>query len=59
MNDMAHCSEAVARQAGGLAAADLADINQALRRNILSARAYRQPIELVTERLAAARALTS
>jgi hypothetical protein len=53
MNDMAHHSEAIVRQAGGRAcAADLADINQALRRNILSARAYRQPIELVTERLA-------
>jgi hypothetical protein len=52
MNDMAHHSEAIVHRAGGLAAADLADINQALRRNILSARAYRQPIELVTERLA-------
>jgi hypothetical protein len=51
MNDMAHRSEAIVYQAGGLAAADLADINQALRRNILSARAYRQPIDLVTERL--------
>ena len=57
MNDMAYRSEAIVHQAGGLAAADLADINQALRRNILSARAYRQPIELVTERLAVARFL--
>lgn len=55
MNDMAHLSEAIVYQAGGLEAADLAGINQALRRNILSSRAYRQPIELVTERLAAAR----
>jgi hypothetical protein len=51
MNDMAHRSEAIIYQAGGLAEADLADINHALRRNILSARAYRQPIELVAERL--------
>ena len=51
MNDMAHRSEAIASQAGGLAAADIADINQALRRNILSARAHRQPIELATENL--------
>lgn len=51
MNDMAHQSEAIVYNAGGLAAADLAGINHALRRNILSARAYRQPIELVAERL--------
>lgn len=51
MNDMAYRSEAIVYEAGGLTAADLADINQALRRNILIARAYCQPIELVTERL--------
>ncbi len=51
MNDMAYYSEAIVYQAGGLAAADLAGINRALRRNILSARAYRQPIELAAERL--------
>ena len=51
MNDMAHLSEAIVYRAGGLAAAGLADINQALRRNILRSRAYRQPIELVTESL--------
>ena len=51
MNDMAHYGEAVIYQSGGLAAADLADINQALRRNIQSARDYRQPIDLVTESL--------
>jgi hypothetical protein len=50
MNDMAHHSEAITYQAGGLAETDLAHINHALRRNILSARAYRQPIELVAER---------
>ena len=55
MNDMAHYGEAIVyRTYGGLAAAGLADINQALRRNINSVRAYRQPIELVTEQLAAA-----
>jgi hypothetical protein len=51
MNDMASCTEAIVDRSGGLAAADLADINQALRRNILSARAYRQPIDLAAERL--------
>ncbi len=39
-------------QACGLAVTDLADINHASRRNILSARApCRQPIELATESL--------
>ncbi len=57
MNDMAYRAEGIVYQAGSLAAADLANINQALRRNILSPRAYRQPIDLVTERLAAVRLL--
>lgn len=51
MSDMAHYGEAIIYQSGGLAAADLADVNQALRRNINSARAYRRPIDLVTESL--------
>lgn len=51
MNDMAHYGEAIIYRSGGLAAADLADVNQALRRNIQSARDYRQPIEWVTESL--------
>lgn len=51
MNDMAHYGEAIIYRSGGLAAADLADVNRALRRNIQSARDYRQPIEWVTESL--------
>ncbi len=48
MNDMAFmCEHAIA---GGLARADLAGLNRALRRNINSARGYRPPIELAARR---------
>jgi hypothetical protein len=54
MTDMANQCTAVARMAGGVASANIADINRALRRNINSARGYAHPIELVTQRLDAA-----
>jgi len=40
MNDMAFLCEIVIDQAGGLAGTDIAELNQALRRNINSARGY-------------------
>ena len=50
MNDMAFsCAHAV-DLAGGIASADIGDINQRLRRNILSGRGYQQPIELALQR---------
>ena len=52
MNDMAFRCEHAIGEAGGLARTDLAELNQALRRNINSARGYRPPIELAAERLA-------
>jgi Domain of unknown function (DUF6933) len=55
MNDMALMCEAASTRAGGLAATDIADLNQALRRNINSARGYQLPIELITQRLEAKR----
>ncbi len=51
MNDMAFMCEAVTTRSGGLAATDVADLNQALRRNINSARGYQLPIELIAKRL--------
>jgi hypothetical protein len=54
MTDMADRCAAAARTAGGLAGTDIADVNQALRRNSNSARGYAYPIELVTRRLTAA-----
>jgi hypothetical protein len=51
MTDMAFMCETVTTRSGGLAATDIADINQALRRNINSARGYQPPIELTTQRL--------
>ena len=52
MNDMAfRCEHAIA-DAGGLARTDLAELNQALRRNINSSRGYCPPIELAARRLA-------
>jgi hypothetical protein len=50
MNDMAFLCEHAADLTGGLANADIGDINQRLRRNILSARGYQQPIELTMRR---------
>jgi hypothetical protein len=55
MNDMAFMCEAAAARSGGLAATDVADLNQALRRNINSARGYQPPIELTVQRLGAGR----
>jgi len=52
MNDMAFRCEHAIGEAGGLARTDLAELNQALRRNINSARGYRSPIELAAGRLA-------
>ncbi len=51
MNDMAFSCEHAIGGAGGLARTDLAELNQALRRNINSARGYCPPIELAVRRL--------
>ncbi len=51
MNDMTVRCEYVIALDGGLAATDLVELNRSLRRNINSARGYRQPIDLATERL--------
>jgi hypothetical protein len=53
MNDMAFRCEIAVTSSGGLAATDIADLNQALRRNINSARGYQPPIELTAQRLGA------
>jgi hypothetical protein len=53
MNDMAFMCEAVTTRSGGLATANIADLNRALRRNINSARGYQPPIELTAQRLRA------
>ncbi len=50
MNDMAVICEHATGGAGGLARTDLAELNQALRRNINSARGYCPPIELAARR---------
>jgi len=55
MNDMAFMCEIVTTRSGGLATTDIADLNQALRRNINSARGYQPPIELTAQRLRATR----
>ena len=55
MNDMAFMCETVTNRSGGLAATDIADLNQALRRNINSAHGYQLPIELTAQRLRARR----
>jgi hypothetical protein len=52
MNDMAFSCKHAIGGAGGLARTDLAELNQALRRNINSARGYCPPIELAARRLA-------
>jgi hypothetical protein len=51
MNDMAFRCETVTTRGGGLATANIADLNRALRRNINSARGYQPPIELTAQRL--------
>jgi hypothetical protein len=56
MNDMAVlCEHASITTSGILRQADLADLNQALRRNINSARGYQQPIDLARQRLSCQR----
>ncbi len=55
MNDMAFMCEIVTTRSGGLATTDIADLNQALRRNINNARGYQPPIELTAQRLRATR----
>jgi hypothetical protein len=50
MNDMAFLCGHVIAQSGGLRHADLAGLNQSLRRNINSARGYQRPIDLVAKR---------
>jgi len=55
MNDMAFMCEVSTDRSGGLATTDLADLNQALRRNINSARSYQPPIELTAQRLSTER----
>jgi hypothetical protein len=51
MNDMAFMCETMTTRSGGLADTDIADLNQALRRNINSARGYQPPIELTVQRM--------
>jgi hypothetical protein len=55
MNDMAFMCETVISRSGGLASTDIADLNQALRRNINSAQGYQPPIEQTAQRLRARR----
>jgi hypothetical protein len=55
MNDMAVMCEAVTTRSDGLATTDIADLNQALRRNVNSARGYQPPMELTAKRLRARR----
>jgi hypothetical protein len=55
MNDVAYVCENAISGSGGLARANLAALNQSLRRNINSARKYRPPIELTAERPATQR----
>ena len=52
---MAFMCETVTTRSGGLASPDIADLNQALRRNINSARDYQPPIELTAQRLRTSR----
>jgi hypothetical protein len=49
MNDMAFLCEAAISRAGGLARCDPGELNQSLRRNINSSRAYRPPVELAAQ----------
>jgi hypothetical protein len=51
MNDMAVLCDRRITASGSWRQADLADLNQALRRNINSARGYQQPIDLARRRL--------
>jgi hypothetical protein len=51
MNDMAFLCQTTIGDSGGLARTDLAALNQALRRNINSARSYQRPIDLAAGHL--------
>jgi hypothetical protein len=51
MNDMAFLCQTSICDSGGLTRTDLAALNQALRRNINSARGYQRPIDLAAEHL--------
>ena len=55
MNDMAFMCEVAIIGSGGLARTDIAELNQALRRNINSARGYQPPIDLAAQRVRARR----
>lgn len=55
MDDMAFMCETATTRSGGLAGTHIADLNQALRRNINSARGYQPPIELTAQRQRASR----
>lgn len=50
MNDMALLCGHVIAQSGGLRHADLAGLNQSLRRNINSTRGYQRPADLAAQR---------
>jgi hypothetical protein len=51
MNDMAFLCQTTIGDSGGLACTDLVALNQALRRNINSARGYQRPIDLAAGHL--------
>jgi len=51
MNDMAFLCGHMIAQPGGLRNADLAGLNQSLRRNINSARGYQRPVDLAAQRI--------
>ena len=53
MNDMAFMCEVSIDRSGGLAGTDIAEFNQALRRNINRPRGYTPPVELAARRLRA------
>jgi len=55
MNDVAFMCEVAITHSGGLARTDIAELNQALRRNINSVRDYQPPIELTAQRPRASR----
>lgn len=52
MNDIAFACEHIAALDGGLARLDLAGLHRHLQRNIVSARGYVPPVELVAKRIA-------
>lgn len=52
MNDSAHACQNSAASAGGLEHVDLDDLNRFLRRQLHNRNGYRQPLDLVLDRLA-------